>query len=81
MSPENAMQNYFDAQHDMREGMIEEYIAACTECGGREFPKRSDCDGCTHAVDECLAEMARSASSDADRYAAATRAIATGAVK
>lgn len=30
-------------------------IEACTECGGRDFPKHSDCDGCTAAVDEELA--------------------------
>lgn len=35
-----------------RQTRIDETIAACTECGGRDFPKRSDCDGCIDAVDE-----------------------------
>jgi hypothetical protein len=35
-----------------RQQMIEAYIASCTECGRRDFPKRSDCDGCIAAVDE-----------------------------
>ena len=35
-----------------RQALIEEYIDACRECGGREFPKRHDCDGCTAAADE-----------------------------
>jgi uncharacterized OB-fold protein len=57
-----------------RQAMIEEYIAACTECGGRDFPKCSDCEGCIAAVDEQIAVK-----TSADLYTAATHAIATGA--
>lgn len=39
-----------------RQARIDATIAACTECGGREFSKRADCDGCTSRVDEDLAE-------------------------
>ena len=59
-----------------REDRIAEAIAECTECGGREFPKVSDCDGCTAAVDDQIAEEARAASAKGDRIMAITRAIA-----
>lgn len=35
-----------------RQTRIDETIAACTECDGSDFPKRSDCDSCINAVDE-----------------------------
>lgn len=40
-----------------RQDRIDAAIAACTECGGFDFPKRSDCDGCTNAVDEEIAAL------------------------
>lgn len=41
-----------------RQAMIDETIAACEHCGSHEFPKRSDCDGCTAAVDDEIAAKA-----------------------
>lgn len=51
-----------------RQARIEAAISACTECGGREFPKRSDCDGCTAAVDDAMEEE-RSAPAAPDQKA------------
>lgn len=59
-----------------RADRIYETIAACTECGGREFPKRSDCDGCTALVDEEIAAEAASPGAEADRIWAITREVA-----
>lgn len=58
-----------------RQALIDEYIDACTNCGGREFPKRPDCDGCTSAADE---EIERLTIAEADRFSAITAAISTG---
>lgn len=56
-----------------RQARIDEVIAACTECGGRDFPMRPDCDGCINAVDD---EIASELAGWADRISAITREIA-----
>ena len=58
-----------------RQAMIDEYIDACENCGGREFPKRHDCDGCIAAADE---EIERLEAAQADRFSGITAAISTG---
>ena len=58
-----------------RQALIEEYIDACRECGGREFPKRHDCDGCIAAADE---EIERRGVAAADRFSRITAEIAAG---
>ncbi len=63
-----------------RQERIDDAIAACRECGGREFPKRSDCDGCIAAVDEEIASETTEANSEGDRIASITREIARGAL-
>lgn len=50
-----------------RQERIDAAIRACTECEGRDFPKRSDCDGCTAAVDEEIANEARKGRMDIDQ--------------
>ena len=58
-----------------RQALIEEYVDACTECGGRYFPKTYDCDGCAAAADEEIDRLQRA---EADRFFLITAAIATG---
>ena len=60
-----------------RENRIAATIAACTECGQRDFPKHSDCDGCTALVDDEMAAEAAAPQAEADRLLAITREIAT----
>jgi hypothetical protein len=50
-----ALREITGEQKPSRQERIDAAIAACTHCGGRGFPKRSDCDGCTAAVDEEIA--------------------------
>ena len=53
-----------------REERIWEQIQLCTCCGSFDFPKRSDCIGCTDEVDAQI-------SAEADRISAITREIAS----
>jgi len=45
----------------MRQILIEDAIAACTECGSMGFPRKPQCESCVAAVDERIADAARAA--------------------
>ena len=42
--------------NERRQALIEEETESCTECGRLGYPKNANCDACTDAVDERLAQ-------------------------